>query len=174
VVIAVGGWAPGLAAQTVSGMPPLRVTQEQPLHFPAASALIWPSFIHHGGAALPADTTVYGLGSDDGVKVGFHGAGPIVDPDRRDRTIDPVTQKALQAYAADWLPGVDPTAPAASTCLYTTTPDHHFVIDRDGPVTVLAGFSGHGFKFASVIGELAADLVDGAPGAERFALGHAR
>jgi len=45
------------------------------------------------------------------------------------------------------------------------------VIDRTGPITVLAGFSGHGFKFAPVIGELAADLVDGGPGARRFALG---
>jgi len=46
--------------------------------------------------------------------------------------------------------------PTATTCLYTITPDHDFVVGRDGPVTVLAGFSGHGFKFASAIGALAA------------------
>lgn len=170
-VVAIGGWAPGLAAQTVSGLPPLRVTQEQPLHFPAPDALSWPSFIHHGGAALVADSGVYGLGSEDGVKAGFHAVGPVVDPDHRDRGIDPAAQRRLQEYAERWLPGADASRPTATTCLYTLTPDHDFVVDRDGPVTVLAGFSGHGFKFASVIGELAADLVSGAPGARRFSLG---
>jgi sarcosine oxidase len=66
---------------------------------------------------------------------------------------------------------VDAGRPESTTCLYTLTPDENFVIDRHGPITVLAGFSGHGFKFGSVIGELAADLVDGKPGAARFALG---
>jgi sarcosine oxidase len=69
-----------------------------------------------------------------------------------------------------WLPGVDAGAPTATTCLYTSTPDEDFVLDRVGPITVLGGFSGHGFKFASVIGELAADLVEGRPGPERFRL----
>ncbi|MFC1402617.1 MULTISPECIES: FAD-dependent oxidoreductase [Streptacidiphilus] len=170
-VVAVGGWAPGLAARSVSGLPPLRVTQEQPVHFPAPDALDWPSFIHHGGAALAGDSGVYGLGSEDGVKAGFHAVGPVVDPDRRDRSIDPLALRQVQEYAERWLLGVDASAPTATTCLYTLTPEHDFVVDRDGPVTVLAGFSGHGFKFASVIGELAADLVTGRPGARRFSLG---
>lgn len=171
VVCAVGGWAPATLGPVVPGLPPLRVTQEQPLHFPAADALDWPSFIHHEGAGLTVGGGVYGLGSVDGVKAGFHGVGPVVDPDRRDRTVDPAARERLAEYAAKWLPGVDATAPAATTCLYTTTPDHDFVIDRAGPVTVLAGFSGHGFKFGSVIGELAAGLVHGEPGSRRFALG---
>ncbi len=170
-VVAVGGWAPGLAAEAVSGLPVLRVTQEQPVHFPAPDALDWPSFIHHGGAGLDDQAGVYGLGSTDGVKAGFHGVGPIVDPDRRDRGIDPAALRGVQRYAERWLPGVDVSAPTATTCLYTITPDHDFVVDRDGPVTVLAGFSGHGFKFASAIGALAAELVSGEPGARRFALG---
>jgi sarcosine oxidase len=51
---------------------------------------------------------------------------------------------------------------AAKVCMYTSTPDHHFVIDRypgSERVVVAAGFSGHGFKFASVIGEALADLA---------------
>jgi sarcosine oxidase len=177
VVVAVGGWAPGLAARTVAGVPPLRVTREQPVHFPAPDALQWPSFIHHGvvrpGVVRPGGETigVYGLGSIDGVKVGFHGVGPTVDPDDPDRAPDPAAQERIREYAAAWLPGVDATAPTANTCLYTTTPDHDFVVDRDGPVTVLAGFSGHGFKFAPAIGDLAADLVAGTAGPPRFALG---
>lgn len=170
-VIAVGGWAPVLAAQSVSGLPPLRVTQEQPIHFPAADLLDWPSFIHHPGAGLTTGAEVYGAGSVDGVKVGFHGVGPVVHPDTRDRGIDPAAQRRVQEYAEHWLPGVDSFSPTATTCLYTTTPDHDFVVDRDGPITVLAGFSGHGFKFAPAIGSLAADLVAGHPGVGRFALG---
>ncbi|WP_405577742.1 FAD-dependent oxidoreductase [Streptomyces sp. NBC_01190] len=173
-VVAAGGWAPGRLSGLVTGVPALRVTQEQPAHFPAANPLDWPSFIHHAGAGLPPGSGVYGLGSVDGVKAGFHGIGPVVDPDHRDRTVDARALGELRAYAERWLPGVDHTAPAAVTCLYTTTPDHDFVIDRQGPLTVLAGFSGHGFKFAPAIGELAADLVDGVPGPARFALGPPR
>ncbi|MEU3459524.1 FAD-dependent oxidoreductase [Streptomyces sp. NPDC006733] len=171
VVLAAGSWTPGRIAGPLTGLPPLRVTQEQPAHFPAADALGWPSFIHHPGAGLPPGTAVYGLGSTDGVKVGFHGVGPVVDPDHRDRTVDAAVLARLRQYASRWLPGVDATAPAAATCLYTTTPDEDFVIDRQGPLTVLAGFSGHGFKFAALVGALAADLVGGAPGLDRFALG---
>ncbi|WNI19386.1 FAD-dependent oxidoreductase [Actinacidiphila sp. ITFR-21] len=171
VVVAVGGWAPVALAALVAGVPALRVTLEQPAHFPAADPLSWPSFIHHGGAGIEPVDGIYGLGSDDGVKAGFHGIGRVIDPDHDDRTPDPATIRALQDYAERWLPGVDADKPSVVTCLYTTTPDHDFVIDRSGPVTVLAGFSGHGFKFASVIGELAADLVEGRPGADRFALG---
>ncbi|MGV9269130.1 N-methyl-L-tryptophan oxidase [Kitasatospora sp. NPDC003701] len=174
VVVAVGGWAPRLLSGLVPGLPPMRVTEEQPVHFPAAAPLDWPSFIHHGGARLASEAGVYGLGSADGVKVGFHGVGPVVDPERRGGGPDARAVEQVQEYARRWLPGVDHTAPTAATCLYTTTPDHDFVIDRHGPVTVLAGFSGHGFKFASVLGELAADLVEGRPAASRFALGASR
>ncbi len=142
---------------------PLRTTQEQPAHFPALDPGIeWPSFLHHSGAGLSGDVgsdfAVYGLASVDGIKVGLHARGPIVDPDHRDRTPDPVALAALQKYARTWLPGVAVEAAAHTTCLYTLTPDHHFIVDRVGPVVVLAGFSGHGFKFAPAIGELAAAL----------------
>jgi sarcosine oxidase len=163
-VVAVGGWAPSVLRECGIPAPELRVTQEQPAHFPAADPLAWPSFIHHGG------TEIYGLGSVDGVKVGLHGAGPVVDPDHRDRTVDDSTERTLAEYAARWLPGVDATHPESLTCLYTTTPDHDFVIDRHGPVVVLAGCSGHGFKFGALVGELAADLVEEKPGIPRFSL----
>ncbi|MFF2719378.1 FAD-dependent oxidoreductase [Streptomyces sp. NPDC058011] len=171
VVVAVGGWAPGFLPGLVSGLPPMRVTQEQPVHFPVPDALEWPSFIHHPGAGWNVPGGLYGLGSADGVKIGLHGVGPVVDPDHRDRTPDPAAVERLRAYAEEWLPGVAGTEPAPLTCLYTTTPDEDFVIDRQGPVTVLAGFSGHGFKFGPAIGDLAADLVEGRPGTARFALG---
>ncbi|GAB4054617.1 FAD-dependent oxidoreductase [Catellatospora paridis] len=170
VVLAVGGWAPDLVARTVPGLPTLRVTQEQPVHFPAADPLSWPSFLHYRGTT-GSEPGAYGLGSVDGVKAGFHGVGPQVDADHRDRTVDPVALAQVVAYAEKWVPGVDPTGAVASTCLYTITPDHDFVLDRHGAVTVLAGFSGHGFKFAPLIGRIAADLVAGQRVPQRFALG---
>ncbi|MEW2167201.1 FAD-dependent oxidoreductase [Streptomyces sp. NPDC007084] len=177
VVVAAGSWTASLLTGDrgpLRRLPALRVTQEQPVHFPAGDALSWPSFIHHPGAALPAAGRtvdgVYGLGSVDGVKAGFHGIGPVADPDHRDRTPDPGTVAALAAYAERWLPGVRHTAPDPLTCLYTTTVQRDFIADRQGPVTVLGGCSGHAFKFAPVLGELAAALVHGSPGPDRFTL----
>jgi sarcosine oxidase len=173
VVVAAGGWSTRLLGD-LAELPNLQVTVEQPAHFrPIDTATPWPSFIHHPGAGLPGEAAIYGLGSDDGVKVGFHKVGPEIDPDQADRPIDGVRLAALRDYVATWLPGVDPASAAPLTCTYTLTPDEHFVVDRDGPVTVLAGFSGHGFKFAPAVGELATDLTLGSTTATSpaFALG---
>jgi glycine/D-amino acid oxidase-like deaminating enzyme len=68
---------------------------------------------------------------------------------------------ALQRYAREWLPGVDPDDFVEISCTYTTTPDSNFVVDSVGPLAIGAGFSGHGFKFTPSIGRILADLVDG-------------
>jgi sarcosine oxidase len=93
------------------------------------------------------------------VKVGFHGVGPVVDPDHRDFTAEPRQLAALQDYVREWVPGVDADALTPISCTYATTPDSNFLIDRIGPVAVAAGFSGHGFKFVPAIGRLLADLT---------------
>ncbi len=173
VVVAAGGWTRRLLSALVP-LPELRVTVEQPAHFrPRNQSTTWPSFIHHpGGFAGPGGAAVYGLGSDDGVKVGFHKVGPEVDPAEVDRPIDGERLSVLQDYVRAWVPGVDPDSAAPEPCTYTLTPDEHFVVDQQGPLTVLAGFSGHGFKFAPAIGELAARLtVEGASPPPTFALG---
>jgi sarcosine oxidase len=170
VVVAAGGWAPGLLAGVP--LPELRVTQEQTAHFDVVDpAGEWPSFIHHpaghddsSAQVAPAAAAVYGLGDTGadgtaGVKIGFHAIGPTVDPDHRDPTPDPVTNEQLQHYAELWLPGAVAASAVSTTCLYTLTPDHHFVVDRQGPVVVAAGFSGHGFKFGPAIGDLVVRLV---------------
>lgn len=66
---------------------------------------------------------------------------------------------ALVGYVEEWFPGLDPTPLDPHTCLFTSTPDQHFVIDRVGPVVVVSPCSGHGFKFVPAIGRLAADLA---------------
>jgi sarcosine oxidase len=164
VVVAAGAWSGDLLAAVPTlarRLPPLVTTQEQPVHFvPLQTPVGWPSFLHHPGLGHRG-AGIYGLASPDGVKVGEHGTGPRIVPEHRDFQPDPAGVDRLRDYAERWLPGVDPSTASATTCLYTSTPDGHFVIDRAGPITVAAGFSGHGFKFAPVIGELVAGLVDG-------------
>lgn len=163
VVVAAGAWTCDIleSLPTLSrSLPALVTTQEQPAHFaPRQTPVGWPSFLHHPGGQY-LGPAVYGLAAPDGVKVGEHGTGPRVAPQQRDFRPDPDGVRRLQRYAQQWLPGVDPSVVEATTCLYTSTPDGHFVIDRRGPITVAAGFSGHGFKFAPAIGELIAGLVD--------------
>ncbi|NAS22167.1 N-methyl-L-tryptophan oxidase [Herbidospora sp. NEAU-GS84] len=167
VVVAAGAWTKKLLGGLVP-LPPLRVTQEQPAHFaPRRDTDEWPSFVHHFD-----DSGVYGLATPgEGVKVGFHGTGPVVDPDDRDFTAEPRQLLMLREYARLWLPGVDPTAFTPISCTYTTTPTSDFVLDRVGPVVVAAGFSGHGFKFVPAVGRVLADLaLTGERPDARFAL----
>ena len=182
VVVAAGGWVHALLPDVP--LPPMRVTQEQTAHFAVANPKIeWPSFIHHPevkgmtGGVSPAPSGVYGLGDTGadgsaGVKIGFHAIGSVVDPDNRDSSPDPATHEQLQRYAEQWLPGAEAATAVSTTCLYTQTPDHNFVIDRQGPIVVAAGFSGHGFKFGPALGELITRLVlDNATTPALFAFG---
>ena len=174
-VVAAGAWASRLLGG-VDGLPALRVTVEQPAHFrPADETLVWPSFIHHPGALLTMDRAahgVYGLAGEEGVKVGFHGIGAEIDPDLAERPVDADALDDLRRYAETWVPGVVSARAVPTTCLYTTTPDHDPVVDRSGALVVLAGFSGHGFKFGPAIGDLAADLaLDAVAPDPVFALG---
>ncbi len=104
----------------------------------------------------------YGLQTPgEGIKLGEHHSGPVCDPEpgRRSFAIDLTARARIRRYAADWLPGVIPEPVTESTCLYTTTPNEDFVIERFGPIVVGAGFSGHGFKFTPLIGARLADLA---------------
>jgi len=181
VVVTVGAWSAGLLGGADGGLLgadlPLVVTQEQPAHFalrPGATPDGWPAFTHDVGPGTAWPSGVYGLATPgEGVKVGFHGVGPVVDPDRRSYRPEPGQLATLRDYVRTWLPGLDPDAYVPVSCTYTTTPDSDFVLDRRGPVVVGAGFSGHGFKFAPAVGRVLADLAtapDDVPAAERFAL----
>jgi sarcosine oxidase len=178
VVLAVGSWAQHLAGDLVrrggAALPPVTVTQEEPAHF--ATELpddVWPSFVHYPtDPALRARvSTIYGLLTPgEGVKVGTHGTGREVHPDARIATPGAEGQAVLRDYVAEWVPGVDVDTLAPISCLYDTTPTEDPVLDRVGPVTVATGFSGHGFKFGAVFGELLAGVATGTPAPERFRL----
>lgn len=172
VVVAAGSWTPDLVGELARSvgrpLPEIVVTQVQPAHFPSELAAdTWPSFVHY-----PADgSSVYGLLTPgEGVKVGLHGGAVHVHPDERDGLAEPEELARLTAYVAEWVPGVDASAPHTISCLYDLSPSEDFVIDRIDSIIVTTGFSGHGFKFGPVLGRLIADLVAGAEPHPRFAL----
>jgi len=169
-VVTAGGWTEkllsGAAGSGKLRIPRLTVTQEQPAHFRIADqGAVWPGFNHTpgpGSAYKDWYSPVYGMHTPgEGIKAGWHGVGPVVDPDRRSFVPEPVQLAALQDYARTWLPGVDAESFEAISCTYTTTPDEDFILDRIGPVVIGAGFSGHGFKFTPVVGRILADLATG-------------
>jgi sarcosine oxidase len=94
------------------------------------------------------------------IKAGAHLSGPVVDPDARSFEPDGERERRV----VDWvgrrlLSAARPMR--TETCLYTTTPDEDFVLDRVGPIVVASPCSGHGFKFSPLIGEVLADLAAG-------------
>lgn len=135
---------------------------------------VWfePQSAAYGAAAFPAfllereslPAPLYGFPDfGDGVKAAFHGFGATTAPERLAREIDPATDVQPVAHAMEeWMPGAASTYRDGKACMYALTPDRHFVIDRhpaDGRVILCGGFSGHGFKFAAVVGEIAAQLA---------------
>ncbi len=164
VVVAAGSWV-GPVLEGHLRLPPLVVTQESAFHFAPREPMPWPSFIHHG-ARFP-----YGLETPgEGVKVAEHHTGPVVTAADRDFVVDAAARERVTTYVQQWLPGLLPDPVSEVTCLYTNTATEDFVLDRVGPVVVVSACSGHGFKFAPLIGRLAADLADGAAPISRFAL----
>ena len=169
VVVTAGAWTAKLLGNLVR-LPGLVVTQEQPAHFTALDdSLAWPSFNHNPDPGDPRDaywySPVYGmLTPGEGIKAGWHGVGPVTEPDARSFTPEPVQLEALVRYVREWLPGVDAASGVPISCTYTSTANEDFVLDRFGPVVVGAGFSGHGFKFTPAVGRVLADLADGGGG----------
>lgn len=175
VVVTVGAWTRSLLGGLLP-LPRLVVTQEQPAHFAVLdTSFTWPGF-NHGYRPGTAGygywrSPVYGMHTPgEGIKAGWHGVGPVVDPDHRNVTAEPEQLLALCRYAREWLPGADADSVVDISCTYTTTPDSNFVLDRRGPLVVGAGFSGHGFKFTPTVGRILADLADGLPAPALFAL----
>jgi sarcosine oxidase len=166
LIITAGAWAgrmaPGLDV-------PLRVARRV-MHYvaPVASAADFavdrfPVYVYETGER----DAIYGFpwvdDPGDGVKVGFHYRGGDVDPDIVDRDVTVTEQDEMREALAGRIPGLAGIHVTSKVCMYTLTPDEHFVIDHlpghGGRVVVAAGFSGHGFKFTPVVGEILADLA---------------
>jgi sarcosine oxidase len=97
-----------------------------------------------------------------GVKVARHHSHDYCDPNTVDRQVNAEDERRLRAVIQDRLPALNGPVLSSLICLYENSPDEHFLIDRlpgRSNVVFAGGFSGHGFKFASVVGEILADLV---------------
>lgn len=93
------------------------------------------------------------------LRPGTHVVDASGDADTVERAVRDTDSARTAAFAARCLRGVDTAPTRSKVCLYTMTPDEHFIVDRDEHLVYAAGFSGHGFKFAPVIGEALAELA---------------
>jgi sarcosine oxidase len=155
IAVAAGGWLAPLLDGAVA-LPPLTVTQQQVFHFapvptagPALPADPWPIFVHKDGT-----DDCYGLpGGRDGevpgaIKIGEHGRGTATTADDRDGIVSPQARERVRALVRDRLPGLYPDPVGEVSCLYTSTANDDFILDRRGPFVVCSPCSGHGAKFA--------------------------
>lgn len=110
-------------------------------------------------------TVFYGVHRPDGlVKVAVHHDGELVDPDEVSRLVDRGDEAPLRELLERHAPGLDGPIEETMVCLYTNTPDRHFLLDRHPQgrrVILVSPCSGHGFKFAPAIGEAVEQLVTG-------------
>lgn len=101
--------------------------------------------------------------NESGLKVAEHTTPQIIsDPDKVNRSLEPADEPPILEFLSQFLPQLQPRRLKFSVCLYTMSPDGNFIIDRHpyhSNVVLAAGFSGHGFKFATVVGEILSDLV---------------
>jgi sarcosine oxidase len=143
---------------------------KRPQYFRLGAFPIFNMEVQEDGMARYYGFPIFGV---PGFKLGkYHHLRETVDPDRMDRQCHPRDERVLRQAIRRYFPDADGPTLAMKTCLFTNSPDEHFVIGRHprySRVVVAAGFSGHGFKFASVVGEVLAELVlDGKP--SRFPL----
>lgn len=120
----------------------------------------FPIFVHEAEEGTFYGFPEYGV---PGMKYGrYHHREERVDPDLMERSVGAEDERALRTGLARYLPTANGAMLRATTCIFTNTADEHFIVARDPSaesVLLLSPCSGHGFKFASVIGEIAADLV---------------
>jgi len=168
VVVAAAGWTNSLLIPLGLTVPMI-VTEEHIAYFPLQGADSVPPFIWH---VQPGPPHYYGLSGLPGTaKIGNHLSGPQVETEGKGQVEAPRIEE-LSEFVRRYLPGIDPRPAHSETCLYASTPDDDFILDRRGPIILATGFGGHGFKFAPLVGKMVADLVGGQQilFADRFAL----
>jgi sarcosine oxidase len=133
---------------------PLKVTRETVAFF--RQETVPPSVVELGGGG---DHLMFSLHDPvHGLKAGAHHAGIVTDPDDIGEP-DVALVERISAWVAERLPNADPEPVLAETCLYTTTPDESFILERRGRYVIGSACSGHGFKFAPAVGKRLAALA---------------
>jgi sarcosine oxidase len=165
LVIAAGSWMQTVLKQLDIDVPlhPMRcqesyyVTRNPEQYEPDR----FPTFIAHIKEGL--GFWPYGMGSmvDSGLKIGLHGGDLVNHPSEIDYGVDQITVNKVLQFTKQVLPDVVELR-SARICLYTMTPDEHFLIDRHpgyANIVMAGGCSGHAFKFSTLIGKILADLT---------------
>ncbi len=167
LVVAAGSWAKSLLAETGIDLPlqTLRcqlnfmAAEDIPLH----SAEQCPVYIAHLRSRI--GESIYGIPAHGGsdFKIAFHGGQAMQHPSQVDYAPDADNAEKLRPFMRRHIPGVA-EAPVSESriCLYTQTPDEHFIVDthpKHAHVVIGAGFSGHGFKFSTTIGKMLSDIA---------------
>ena len=185
VVVSAGGWLPDLLGELplptgfLDAFPALEVKEENAFHFPYRDEHphgTWPTLIHK----VP-EIQVYALpgGRDAGFRgqkvAEYNGGRPIGSASRQSGAVDGSNRARVTDYVRRYLPGLVPEPYAETTCLFTNTPTEDFVIDGTDGITVVSPCSGHGAKFAPLLGEIGADVATAAAAPpERFRVGAVR
>ena len=151
---------PGAWAAHLLDVPVTASMQTVTYFAPRDEAHPWPTYIEWGEEGF-AWYAVPREGGAPGVKVGEHRPLRTVDPKDGPFEADPDAIEGSADFVRRRFPGLDPQPLASETCLYELSPDEHFVLDREGPIVIGTGGSGHGFKFAPLLGEVLADLATG-------------
>jgi sarcosine oxidase len=151
VVVTAGPWIKEFFADL-----PVRTTRETVAYFRREGRPL-PSVVQ-----LDPETRGHAMYSlhdpTNGLKAGAHHAGVEVPPGGRSEA-DPALVARIAEWVARTYPDADPDPVAAETCMYTTTPDEHFILERRGKVVIGSACSGHGFKFAPAIGTRLASMA---------------
>ncbi|MBI3859648.1 MAG: N-methyl-L-tryptophan oxidase [Thaumarchaeota archaeon] len=160
LVFCSGAWTGPL----IPGVVPLECERQVPMWFdakgdPRFGAERMPIFV-----AEEADArTFYGIPDvGQGVKAAMHHGGKMVAPETVDREVTEDDVRPVREFISRKLSGLNPEPISSTTCLYTNTPDSNFVVDfhpDDERVMIVSACSGHGFKFAPVLGEVVSDLL---------------
>ncbi len=163
VVVTAGAWAPRLLAQVDIELPVVP-TRETVIHLgldtqaPPPSVIDWARTPGPGAGIARTGQAAYALASPGlGLKAGLHHSGPVADPEDAAAPDDRVAEW-VSAWASERFEGLGGVE-RVETCLYTNTADESFVLERHGRVVVGAACSGHGFKFAPVVGRTLAALA---------------
>ena len=167
LIVTAGSWARPLLQETALKLPLTTLRCQLNFMAPADmgpySSERCPVWIAHVSGRFPE--TVYGIPSyaGSGFKIAFHGGKAVTHPARIDYRPDADNIEALRPFMQAHIPGIA-SAPARESriCLYTQTPDEHFIVDSHPEykhVAIGAGFSGHGFKFSTMIGKMLSDIT---------------
>ena len=162
LVITAGAWTSGMVPILDDLAVPERqvLAWLQPIDGSLYTPEVFPVFNAYFDEGRYYGFPVYGI---PGFKVGrYHHLEEVIDPDFAIKTVNSEDEAVLRSAVERYFPKANGTTMTLKTCMFTNTPDEHFIVDllpANSQVVVAAGFSGHGFKFASVIGEILADLA---------------